>query len=91
MTGAVSDIGFPVLEALEAIFLRGTEGLDKLSLRTVNKDGLVSALNSLFQVCESAYEDRPGKFFAICGKIPANGLLATVRLKRSISPRISPS
>ena len=78
--GAVSDMGFPVLEALGAFVSRGAEGLNKLALRAVNEDGLVSVLHSLFQVGYRAYKDGTGEIFAICGKITADGLPAIVRL-----------
>ena len=80
-TGAVSDTGFPVLEALGILVSRGAEGLDKLFLIAVNEDDLISVLHSLFQVGESDYEDGTGELFAICGKITSNGLPAIVRLK----------
>ena len=54
-TGAVSNTGFPVLEALGDLVSRGTVGLDKLALLAVNEDDLFSVLHSLFQVCESGY------------------------------------
>ena len=79
--GAVSDTGFPLLKALGALVSRGTEGLDKLSLLAVIKDGLVSVLHSLFLVGESAYKDRPGNLLAVQGDIPADGLPAIVRLE----------
>ena len=66
---------------LGSLVSRGSEGLDKLYLLAVNEDGLVSVLHSFFQFGESAYEDRPGKLFAIRSEIPANGLPAIVRLK----------
>ena len=53
MTGSIRGMGFPVLKALGALVSRGTEGLDKLALLAINKDGLVSVLNSLLQVGES--------------------------------------
>ena len=61
--------------------MRGAEGLDKLSLISINKEGLVSVLHALFQVGESAYKDSPGEIFAIRGEISTDGLPAIVRLK----------
>ena len=78
MTGAVSDTGFPLLEALGALVLRGAEGLDKLALLTVNKYGLVFVMHSLFLVGYSVYKDGPGYLFAIRGEIPSDGLPAIV-------------
>ena len=75
-TGAVSDTGFPVLESLGALVLRGAEGLDKLALLAGNEEGLVSVLHSLFLVRKISYEDGPGKFIAIHGKIPDDWLPA---------------
>ena len=79
--GAVSDMSFSVLEALGDLVLRGVKSLDKLALIAVNEDGLVSVLNSLFQVGESAYKDGHGELFAIRGEILADGLPAIVRIK----------
>ena len=80
-TGAVSDTGFRVLEALGDLASRGAEGLDNIALLTINEYVLVSVLRSLFLFGESAYENRPGDLFAILGEIPADGLPAIVRLK----------
>ena len=80
-TGAVSNMGFLVLEALEALVSRGAEVLDKLALLAVNEDGLVSVLHYLFLVGESAYKDRTGEIFFIRGEIPAYGLPTIVRLE----------
>ena len=79
--GAVSDTGFPLLKALGALVSRGTEGIDKLSLLAVIKDGLVSVLHSLFLVGESAYKEGPGELFSIRGEIPADGLPAIMRIE----------
>ena len=79
--GAVSDTGLPVLKALGALVSRGAEGHDKLALLALIKDGLVSVLHYLFQVGKSAYEDRPGEIFAICGYIPADEIPVIVRLE----------
>ena len=80
---AVSDTGFPVLEDLGALVSRGAEVLDTLALLSVNEDGLVSVLHSIFQVGESAYEDRTGELFTIRGNIPAYGIPAIVRLEET--------
>ena len=80
-TRAVSDTGFPVLEALVDLVSRGAEDLDNIALLTINKYGLVSVLLSLFLIEESAYENGPGELFTILGEIPADGLPAIVRLK----------
>ena len=80
-TGAVSDTGYPLLEALGALVLRGAEGLERLALLAVNEDGLISVLHSLFLIGESAYKDGTGELFAIRGETPADGLLAIVQLK----------
>ena len=79
--GAVSDTDFPVLKALGYLVSRGVEGLDKLALLAVNKDGLVFVLHSLFLVGESACKDGPGELFAIRREIPADGFHTIVRLK----------
>ena len=80
-TGAVSNTVFPVLEALGALVSRGAEGLNKLALLAINRDGLVSVLHSLVLVGGSAYKDGPGELFAIRGEIPANRLPAIVQLE----------
>ena len=80
-TGSVSDTGFLVLEALGALVSRGAEGLEKLALLTINYDGLVYVMQSLFQDGESAYEDRPGKIFVIQGANPADDLPTIVQLE----------
>ena len=80
-TGAVSDTGFPVLEALGALVSRGVESINRLALLDVNKDVLISVLHSLLLVGESAYEDRSGELFSIWGEIPADGLFKILRLK----------
>ena len=49
-TGAVSDTGFPVLEALGDLVSRGAEGLNNIALLAINEYGLVSVLHSLFLV-----------------------------------------
>ena len=77
-TGDASDTVFPVLKALGDLVLRGAEGLNKIALLAVNKDGLISVLHSLFLVGESTYKDGPGELFSIRGEIPANGLPAIV-------------
>ena len=86
MTGAVSNTGFPVLEALGDLVLRGAEGLNRLALLADNKEGLVSVLQSLFLVGESAYEDGPGKVFTIRGRSQLTGSLRSCDLRRSILP-----
>ena len=63
------------------IVARGSKILDKLSLIAVNEERLFSVLYPLLQVGESAYEEGPGKIFAIRSDIPADGLPAIVRLK----------
>ena len=68
--GAIRDTGFPVLKDLGALVSRGAEGVDKIALLAVNKDGLVSVLQPLFLVGESTYKDEHGKIFSIRGKIP---------------------
>ena len=65
----------------EILVSRGAEGLDNISLLSVKKDSRVSFLHYLFQVGESAYEDFPGKLFAIRGDIPAYGIPAIMRLE----------
>ena len=65
----------------EILVSRGAEGLDNISLLSVKKDSRVSFLHSLFQDEESAYEDVPGKLFAIRGDIPADGIPAIMRLE----------
>ena len=77
-TGDASDTVFPVLKALGDLVLRGAEGLNKIALLAVNKDGLIYVLHSLFLVGESTYKDGPGELFSIRGEIPANGLPAIV-------------
>ena len=79
--GAFSDTWFPVLETLGPLVFSSAEGLNKLSLFAVNEEGFVSILNSRFQVGESAYKDKPGELFSICGDIPADGLPTIVRLE----------
>ena len=49
-TGAVNNTGFPVLEDLGNLVSRSAEGLNKLSLISLNEYILVSVLHSLFQV-----------------------------------------
>ena len=49
-TGAVSDTGFPVLEALGYLVSRGAEGLNNIALLTINEYSLGSVLRSLFIV-----------------------------------------
>ena len=80
-TGAVSDTGFPVLEALGDLISRGAEEFNRLALLAVKKDGLVSVLHSLFLVGESAYKEGPGKLFSIRGEIPADGLPAIMLIE----------
>ena len=81
VTRAVSNTGFLVIEALGALVLRGAEGLDKIALLAVNKEGLVSFLHSIILVGDSAYEDGPGELFVIRGYILADGLPAIVRFE----------
>ena len=59
-TGAVRNMGFPVLKALGDLVSRGVGGLCKIALIAIKGDGLISILHSLLLVGERAYEDGPG-------------------------------
>ena len=80
-TGAVADVGHPVLETLQNLVLWKVYWVDKLSFLAVNSVGEVSVFHSLFCVGGSAGDFTAGDLFAIRGEIPAAGLPVVVRLK----------
>ena len=78
--GTLSETGRATYDLLTILSGRRLEGLNRLTLLTINGEGLVAVLHSLFCMTYSEYEDGMGGIWAVKGELPSEGIQTLVNL-----------
>ena len=77
---ALADTGRAPFKLLSSLAGCQSEGLDGLSLLTIDGEGLVAVINFMFCVAVSEYEDGMGDLWAAKGEPPPEGFSTLVKL-----------